>query len=115
MRFLQKDYKSRSTARKFRITIVRTDRQNERGYTKDTNTEIGTYWASIFPLSETLRLQFSTTNVLATHSISLDGRVKVDEKDKIKFGDRIFEILTIKRVDELGRDQVLITQEIRPK
>jgi hypothetical protein len=54
-------------------------------------------------------------NVKATHAIGLDGRVMVEEKDKIKFGDRVFEILTIKRVDELDRDQVLITEEIRPK
>jgi hypothetical protein len=55
-------------------------------------------------------------NVRATHSITVDGRTDVQEKDKIKFGkERVFEILTIKQVDENDRDKVIITEEIRPK
>ncbi|MDR2592999.1 MAG: phage head closure protein [Chitinispirillales bacterium] len=108
-------YKSRSTNRRHRITVVRTTRTNDRGVVKTVDEEVGTYWSSVTPLTEQLRIQYQTMNVKATHAIGLDGRVMVEEKDKIKFGDRVFEILTIKRVDELDRDQVLITEEIRPK
>jgi SPP1 family predicted phage head-tail adaptor len=113
---LSKSFKSRATARRHRISIIRTVRTNERGVVKAVDEVVGTYWASVTPLTETLRIQYQTMNVRATHSITLDGRIDVQEKDKIKFGkDRIFEILTIKQVDENDRDMVIITEEIRPK
>jgi len=115
MQFLQRQYKSRSTARKHRISVIRTVRTNERGFVKDKSEVIGTYWASVIPLTEALRIQFETMKVTATHSISMDSNVDVKETDKLKLGNREFEILTIKRVDEGNRDLVIITEEIRPK
>jgi len=115
MRFLQKQFKSRSTARRHRIVIIRSVRKNECGYVSDVETEIGSYWASVTPISESLRIQYQSQSVQATHSITIDGKTDVLETDKIKFGNREFEILTIKQVDENDRDKVIITQEIRPK
>jgi len=113
MRFLQKTFKSRSTARRHRIAIIRTVRNNERGNVSNIDTEVGTYWASVTPISETLRIQYQSQSVAATHSITIDGRADVRETDKIKFGNRDFEILTIKQVDESDRDKIIITREIR--
>jgi len=117
MRFLQQNFKSRSTARRHRISVIRTVRTNERGFVKDEAKVIGTYWASVTPLTESLRIQFETMKVTATHSISMDSKVDVKETDKLKLDNtgREFEILTIKRVDEGNRDLVIITEEIRPK
>lgn len=115
MQFLSQKFKSRSTARRHRIAVIRTIRTNDRGYVNDAETEIGTFWASVTPISEQLRIQYETMNVRATHSITVDGRTDVQETDKIKFGHREFEILTIKQVDENDRDKIIITEEIRPK
>jgi SPP1 family predicted phage head-tail adaptor len=108
-------FKTNATNRKHRIAVIRTTRTNDRGVVKAVDEEIGTYWASVTPLTEQLRIQYQTMNVKATHAIGLDGSVKVEEKDKIKFGARFFDVLTIKRVDEVDRDLVIITEEIRPK
>jgi head-tail adaptor len=116
MQFLAQKFKSRSTARRHRISVIRTVRTNERGFVKDEAKVIGTYWASVTPLTEALRIQFETMKVTATHSISMDSNVDVKETDKLKLGSgREFDILTIKRVDEGNRDLVIITEEIRPK
>jgi len=115
MKFLQKQYKSRASSRRHVITVLRDTKKNEHGYLVTLANIIGSYWASVTPISETLRLQFQSQSVQATHSITVDGRVDVLESDKIKFGNRIFDILTIKQVDENDRDKIIITSEIRPK
>jgi len=108
-------FKTNATERKHRITVIRTTRTNDRGVVKAVNDEIGTYWASVKNLTEASRIMYQTSNVRATHVVSMDGRVDVQEADKLKLGARIFEILTIKQVDETDKEKVIITEEIRPK
>jgi len=112
---LPRQFKTRSTARRYRVTIVRTTRENERGYVADVVKPVATVWASVLPVSEQLRIQYQSQSVVATHIITVDGRTNVLETDKIKFGTREFEILTIKQVDENDRDKIIVTSEVRPK
>ena len=114
MKFIQPQFKTRATSRRHRIEIWRIVRTNDRGYTSDTNTKIAEVWASVLPISEELRVKYQSVSVKASHSISVSGDVDVTEKDKIKFGQRNFEILTVKEVSEESRDKIIITQEIRP-
>lgn len=113
MKFLQNNFKSRSTARRHKIEVWRIIRTNERGYVADKDTKAATVWASVEPISERLRVQYQSISVNASHSITVGGNVDINEKDKIKFGNRTFDILTIKQVDEQDRDKIIITQEIR--
>jgi len=115
MKFLQNNFKSRSSARRHRIEIWRVIRTNDRGYVEDKSQRIATVWASVEPISERLRVQYQTVSVAASHSITVDGSVAVLEADKIKFGERWFDILTVKQVDEGKRDKIIITQEIRQR
>jgi len=115
MKFLQSNYKSRPSARRHRIEIWRVVRDNERGFVKDKSTKIAEVWASVEPISERLRVQYQSVSVAASHSITVDGSIDVKEIDKIKFGNREFDILTVKQVDEVKRDKIIISQEIRPK
>jgi len=113
MKFIQN--KSRSTSRRHRIEIWRIVRTNDRGYTDGKDTKIAEVWASVFPVSEELRVKYQGVSVLASHSISVDGGVDILETDKIKLGNRFFDIQTIKEVNESSRDKIIVTQEIRPK
>jgi len=109
-----RNQKSRPSARNKRVKIIRNFNVNESGFVSATTTEYGPFWASVQPLTERLRTQYQSISVSATHSITIDGSINVLESDKIKFNDRIFDILTIKDPDENGRDKVIITNEIRP-
>jgi head-tail adaptor len=115
MKFLQNNYKSRSTSRRHKIEIWRKVRVNDRGYTDGKDTKIAEVWASVLPVSEELRVKYQGVSVAASHSLSIDGGVDVLETDKIKFGNRFFDVMIIKQVGEESRDKIIITQEIRPK
>ncbi len=84
------------------------------GFATTTQTTGGPYWASVEPLSETQRVKFQSVSVEATHRITVDGSVEVDEGDKIEFDGREFDIITIQRAEEGRRDKIIITREIRP-
>lgn len=112
---LTPDYKTRPTARKHRIHVLRVETQNVGGFIDKRETVAGEYWASVAPLSERMRTQYQTVSVLATHTITVGGDVDVREKDVILFKGRRFDIMTIKDPDESGRDKLIVTQELRPE
>jgi len=107
------EYKSRPSARKHKIILLRDEKKNESGFIKTETKEHGPYWASVVPLSERLRTQYQSISVSATHTVTISGCITIYENDKIKFKNRILDILTIKDPDENGRDKIIITQEIR--
>jgi SPP1 family predicted phage head-tail adaptor len=112
---LAPDYKTRPTARKHRIKILRVETVNESGFVSVKEVIRGEYWASVIPLSERLKTQYQTISVAATHTITVGGDVEVREKDVVDFKGRRFDVLTIKDPDENGRDKLIITQELRPE
>ena len=114
MSYLSRGERSRSTDRRQKVMILRVVNANEDGYNAAQEKKLGPYWASVNPVSERLRVQYQSISVSASHAITIDGRIDVQESDKILFGERSFDILTIKNVDENYRDKVIITQEIRP-
>jgi SPP1 family predicted phage head-tail adaptor len=115
MLFWKRDNKGRSTERRQRITVLRVARERAAGgFTEKSTTPTGPYWASVEPLTESQRVKFQAVSVDATHRITLDGAIEVDEGDRIEFEGRQFEVMTVRRVDEGNRDKVIITQEIRP-
>jgi SPP1 family predicted phage head-tail adaptor len=111
---LTPDYKTRASARKHRIKILRSQQVNESGYTVDKWVTKRECWASVKPLSATMRDKYQTISVAASHKITISGAIDVLESDKIQFGARRFDIKTVEKPDENSRDKVIITQEIRP-
>jgi SPP1 family predicted phage head-tail adaptor len=73
----------------------------EGGFT-DTYTTSATVWAGISPIRATQQAEYKSINVDATHLVKLRGAVYVNELDRIVYGARIFEILTIENIQERG-------------
>ncbi|GBU21077.1 hypothetical protein R80B4_00966 [Fibrobacteres bacterium R8-0-B4] len=113
--FPRKERKGRATERKRRITVLRVTRERtEGGFAEPSETRNGPYWASVEPISESLRVKYQSVSVNASHSVTVDGAADVIEGDVIEFAGRRFDVLTVRRVDEGRRDKIIITQEIRP-
>jgi len=111
---LAPDYKSRASARKHRVKILRKQSIREGVHVVEVWEPIKECWASVMPLSERMRTQYQAISVVASHSITVAGSLDIMESDKIEFGSRRFDILTIRDAAENKRDKVIITQEIRP-
>jgi len=115
MTFWKRDKKGRSTERRHRITVLRVERGRAAGgYTEKSTAPAGPYWASVESLTETQRVKYQSVSVDATHRITVDGAIEVDEGDMIEFDGRRFEVMTVRREEERRRDKVIFTQEIRP-
>ena len=115
MQFWRRDKKGRSTERRHRITVLHVERERAAGgYTEKSTAPSGPYWASVESLTETQRVKFQSVSVDATHRITVDGAVDVNEGDRIEFEGRQFEVMTVRREEERRRDKVIFTQEIRP-
>jgi head-tail adaptor len=70
-------------------------------------------FASIDPIQARQQYLYNSVNVDATHLIKMRGGVTIDEKNRIKWNIRIFEILTIEDINEMGIIKVITTKEAR--
>ncbi len=72
------------------------------------------YPMEIVPIKASQQFQFRSVNVDATHRLYCRGNITINEKtDRILFGSRVFEILTVENLDERGIEQVLTCKEAR--
>jgi SPP1 family predicted phage head-tail adaptor len=70
--------------------------------------------AAIFPIRAAQVFQYKSVNVDATHIIKIRGEISVYEKlNRIKFGTRTFEILTIEDIQERGVVKIITCKELR--
>jgi SPP1 family predicted phage head-tail adaptor len=69
--------------------------------------------ASVDPIKAIQQFNYKSVNVDATHLIKMRGENTVVEKNRIKWGTRIFEILTIEDINENGILKVITTKEAR--
>ena len=70
-------------------------------------------WASVSPIQARQRFEYESVNVHATHLLRIRGAVTVTEKNRVRFGSRYFEILTVENIRERSIVQVLTCKEIR--
>lgn len=70
--------------------------------------------AAIFPIQARQVMQYKSINVHATHLIKVRGLTVVSEKDRILFGSRIFEILTVENIQERDFIKVITVNEMDP-
>jgi len=70
-------------------------------------------WASISPIQARNQTQYKTVGVDATHLVRVDGYVEVEEKDRIRFGTRHLEVLTVENLQERSFEKVCTCLERR--
>ena len=70
-------------------------------------------FAAIFPIRAQQQFDFRSVNVDATHFIKIRGEITISEHDRIRFGTRHFEILTIENIQERGIVNWITTKEAR--
>lgn len=69
--------------------------------------------AVISPIQARQQFNYKSVGVDATHLIKVRGLIDITEKNRIKFGTRLFEILTIEDIQELGVLKVCTCKEVR--
>jgi SPP1 family predicted phage head-tail adaptor len=66
-------------------------------------TDGSNYWAAIYPMSAAQVKEYRTINVNADYLIKIRGNITVAEKtNRIRFGARYFEVLTVMDLQERG-------------
>lgn len=66
------------------------------------NTTLDPIAMDISPLTAKQEFTFKSINVDATHIIKVRAEITINEKNRINYNGRIFEILTIENVQERG-------------
>ena len=97
-----------------RITIQEftEEHDSEGGYTEEWS-DVGTYWASVRPLSAKQIFEYSSLNVKASHRIKVRAAVPVVEGNRISFDSRYFEVLTVENEMEANVVKWVTCQEVR--
>jgi SPP1 family predicted phage head-tail adaptor len=78
--------------------------------------DVVTIWAAIAPLQARQQYMYKSINVDATHLIKVRGLSIASETAefyRVKFGTRIFEILTVENIQERNFEKVLTCKERR--
>lgn len=70
-------------------------------------------FSSVEPIMAKQQYEYRSINVDATHRIKMSGLVEINEKQRIKFGTRNFEILTIEDIQERQFLKVITCKEVR--
>jgi|WetSurMetagenome_2_1015567.scaffolds.fasta_scaffold51913_4 SPP1 family predicted phage head-tail adaptor len=70
-------------------------------------------FAAIFLIRAQQVFVFRSVNVDATHFIKIRGEITVSELNRIRFGTRYFEILTVENIQERGIVTWITTKEMR--
>jgi SPP1 family predicted phage head-tail adaptor len=107
--------KSASTERRHIINVqsVTLASDDEGGFIETwTDIDSGCF-AAIYAIRAQQQFDFKSVNVDATHWIETDGALTISEKNRIRFGDRYFEILTIEDIQERGISKWITCKEKR--
>jgi|WetSurMetagenome_2_1015567.scaffolds.fasta_scaffold207254_3 SPP1 family predicted phage head-tail adaptor len=106
--------KTSATVMRHYVEIQAVTRTNdgEGGVTVSWSTS-ATVAASVDPIKAIQQFNYKSVNVDATHLIKIRGEITINEKNRILWGSRIFEILTIEDINENGILKVITTKEAR--
>ena len=70
-------------------------------------------WAGISPIQAWQKAQYASIGVDTTHLIRISGLVEIAEHDRIAWGSRVFEVLTVEDIQERGIVKVVTCKERR--
>jgi SPP1 family predicted phage head-tail adaptor len=80
----------------------------------ETYTTARTVWASVNPIKAAQQFDYRSVGVDATHVIKINGRTTINEKtDRLLYGTRTFEILTVENIQERGIVKIVTCKELR--
>jgi SPP1 family predicted phage head-tail adaptor len=74
---------------------------------------LSTVWAAVNPLKAAQQFDFRSVGVDATHLIKVRGTVQLQEKNRILFNGRTFEVLTAEDLQERGIVKLITCKEVR--
>lgn len=106
--------KSVATELRHRVTIqTLTQTADGQGGFTDAWADTQTVWAAVYPMSASQRLDYNTVGVDANIVVKVRGRISIGEKQRIKFGTRLFEVQTVEDAQERGFVKYVICNERR--
>lgn len=114
MKYDRERFKSLCSELRHRITVKRVARtkDGEGGYTSSLVTR-GAYWAAVYPISESQVWEKRTINVDATHIVVVRGEADLRENDRVIFGAKNLEVLTVADVQSRGILRRCACKEVR--
>jgi len=92
------------------LQLSSTSRDGEGGF-YDGWVTVNTVWASVNPISAKQRTYYNSISTEITHVIKIRGEVECLETYQVKFGDRLFEILTVENIQENDVQKILVCKE----
>jgi SPP1 family predicted phage head-tail adaptor len=106
--------KTLTTEMRHRVTIQACTRtaDGEGGFSQSW-VDSSTVWAAIYPMREAQVFEYRSVGVDASHIVKVRGDVPVAEKDRVVFGSRVFEVLTVADVQERGIVKIISCMERR--
>jgi head-tail adaptor len=107
--------KSLATVLRHRVIIESNSgtTDGEGGFVDTWTTTIADVPASVDPIQAKQIFQYRSVNVDATHWIKMRGYISITESDRIRWGTRIFEILVIEDIQEMGILHFITCKEVR--
>jgi SPP1 family predicted phage head-tail adaptor len=104
--------KSLATEARHRITLQQKQSTTDGEGGFDGNwTDVKTVWASISPIKAIQQFMYKSVNMDGTHLIRVRGLEVVAGWNRVKFGTRVFEILTVENIQERNFEKVLTCKE----
>lgn len=84
----------------------------EGGFSENWSTD-ATVAAAVLPIQARQQFAYKSINVEATHLIKVRAEVAVTELNRIRWGSRVFEILTVEDIQERGVVKIITCLEKR--
>jgi SPP1 family predicted phage head-tail adaptor len=69
-------------------------------------------FASVDPIQAKQVFQYKSISVDASHLIRVSGQIDIQDTMRIRFNGRLFEILTVENIQEIGVEKVITCKEI---
>ena len=116
MTFEREPRKTQASEAQHYVTIqIRMDTTDEEGGFTSSWEDVQTVSASVLPIQARQQFEYKSINVDASHLIRIRGHVPVSETiNRILWGTRVFEILTVENIQERSFIKVLTCLEKRP-
>jgi SPP1 family predicted phage head-tail adaptor len=114
MKIVRQGRKSEATVLRHYVTIlIATSTTDEEGGFTQAWADGNTIAASVDPILARQQFDYKSIGVTATHWIKVRGEIEVIEENRLRFGTRIFEILTIENIQETNFIKFITCKETR--
>lgn len=87
------------------------EEKDDRGEVVPNYGDVATVWAEVMPLAGAERIQAATISPELTHRVSMRQRSDLTSRERLVWGERIFEIVSVMDVGERGRELRLLCKE----